>query len=127
MSNTNTPEPAPTPNTGKPIWELVIADIQERDRVGRAKYGTPLQANNGRNALVDAYQEALDLCVYLRQNIEEEVADRRELEALRMVHQEACELIGEADATGTIPIANVEALRSLLWRASIKQGKVGHL
>lgn len=39
--------------------------------MGRARYGTPLQAGNGRDALVDAYQEALDLCVYLRQAIEE--------------------------------------------------------
>jgi hypothetical protein len=42
-----------------------------RDHVGRARYGTPLQAHNGRDALVDAYQEALDLVVYLRQAIEE--------------------------------------------------------
>lgn len=47
-------------------------------------------------------------------------------DALRMVHQEARELIGEADATGTIPQANIDALRALLWRASIKQGKVKH-
>jgi hypothetical protein len=32
----------------------------------------PLQAHNGRNALIDAYQEALDLVVYLRQAIEEQ-------------------------------------------------------
>lgn len=31
----------------------------------------PLQAHNGRDPLVDAYQEALDLVVYLRQAIEE--------------------------------------------------------
>lgn len=59
------------PNTSKPIWDLVIEDMQERDRVGRHRYGTPLQINNGRDALVDAYQEALDLVVYLRQAIEE--------------------------------------------------------
>lgn len=47
----------------------------------------------------------------------------RELAALRMVHQEARELVGEADATGVIPLANLDALRALLWRASIKAGK----
>lgn len=31
----------------------------------------PLQPHNGRNALIDAYQEALDLVVYLRQALEE--------------------------------------------------------
>lgn len=65
------PEPDPVKTAGRPIWELVIEDMQERDRAGRAKYGTPLQANNGRDALVDAYQEVLDLAVYLRQAIEE--------------------------------------------------------
>lgn len=67
----NTPEPEPTPNDSTPIWELVIADMRERDQAGRAKYGVPLQAGNGRNSMVDAYQEALDLAVYLRQEIEE--------------------------------------------------------
>ena len=67
----NNPEPKPIPNNETPIWELVIADMQERNRIGTAKYGTPLQAHNGRKPLIDAYQEALDLCVYLRQAIEE--------------------------------------------------------
>ncbi len=64
-------QPAPRANDRKPIWELVIEDMRHRDLAGRAKYKTPLQAFNGRDALVDAYHEALDLCVYLRQAIEE--------------------------------------------------------
>lgn len=67
----NVSQPPPQPNVSRPIWELVIADMRERDRVGRERYGVPLQAGNGRDVLVDAYQEALDLCVYLRQAIEE--------------------------------------------------------
>jgi hypothetical protein len=43
----------------------VIDDMRARDRMGRARYGVPLTADNGRNHLVDAYQEALDLLVYL--------------------------------------------------------------
>lgn len=64
-------QPAPVTNSSTPVWELVMADMKERDHVGRQRYGTPLQAFNGRDALVDAYQEALDLAVYLRQAIEE--------------------------------------------------------
>ncbi len=68
----NTPEPAPQVVEGAPaVWDLVVADMKERDHVGRAKYGVPLQAGNGRDSLVDAYQEALDLAVYLRAAIEE--------------------------------------------------------
>ena len=67
----NTPEPDPIVTEGKPIWDLVIEDMMERDRIARTKYKTALQAHNGRDALVDAYQEALDLSVYLRQAIAE--------------------------------------------------------
>lgn len=64
-------QPLPIPNTRQPVWELVIADMHERNRVGTERYGVPLQPFNGRDALMDAYQEALDLAVYLRQAIEE--------------------------------------------------------
>ena len=64
-------QPAPEPTTGRPIWELVVEDMKARDQLGRRRYGVPLQAHNGRDALTDAYQEALDLAVYLRQAIEE--------------------------------------------------------
>lgn len=65
------PEPAPVPNVSAPVWELVVQDMQARDQFGRAKYGTPLQAHNGRDALVDLYQELLDAVVYTRQLIAE--------------------------------------------------------
>lgn len=55
----------------KPIWDMVIDDMRARDALGRERYGTRLVAGNGRDALVDAYEEALDLCVYLRQAIAE--------------------------------------------------------
>lgn len=70
--NSNKYEPKPTPNNSKPIWELVIEDMKERNKIGIEKYGTPLQANNGRNALVDVYQELLDAAVYIKQRIIEE-------------------------------------------------------
>lgn len=46
---------------------LVSADIEARKAQGVQKYGTLLQPNNGRDALVDAYQEVIDLTQYLRQ------------------------------------------------------------
>lgn len=66
-----TPEPPPAAGTGRPIWELVVEDMKARDEFGREKYGTALKAGDGRRSLVDAYQEALDLAVYLRKAIEE--------------------------------------------------------
>lgn len=70
-SNLSTPEPAPLKNDRTPIAELVIKDIQDRMEFGKAKYGMLLQANNGRNAGIDAYQEQLDHLIYFRQMIEE--------------------------------------------------------
>lgn len=64
----------PIPNDTKAIWDLVKKDIEDRNQSGIKKYGTALQAFNGRNSLIDAYQEALDLVVYLRQAIEEKKA-----------------------------------------------------
>lgn len=63
-------QPAPSPSAGD-IWQSVIADMEARRRLGIERYGVPLQPNNGRDPLIDAYQEALDLAVYLRQAIEE--------------------------------------------------------
>jgi hypothetical protein len=65
------PPPKPEDASKPAVWPLVIVDMCERDRVGRARYGTPLQPHNGRDALKDAYQEALDLAAYLRQAIHE--------------------------------------------------------
>lgn len=66
-----TEEPPPQKAEGRPIWDLVMEDMRERDQMGRRKYGVPLTAGDGRMSLTDAYQEALDLAVYLRKAIEE--------------------------------------------------------
>ena len=63
-------QPAPK-GSGNPILGMVLADLANRALEGKEKYGEPLLAHNGRNPLWDAYQEALDLAMYLRQAIEE--------------------------------------------------------
>ena len=60
---------APKKNDGPEVWPIVIQDMEKRNEFGREKYGVGLQPHNGRDALQDAYEEALDLCVYLRQAI----------------------------------------------------------
>lgn len=70
MSDVTRPQKDPKPGR-TPITILVMADLCRRRRAGIAKYGTELKSENGRDALVDAYQEALDLVMYLRQMIEE--------------------------------------------------------
>ena len=62
-------QPKPKANKNTPVWDSVIEDMKNRDHVGRQRYGVPLQPFNSRDALTDAYEEALDLCVYLKQAI----------------------------------------------------------
>lgn len=64
-------QPAPVANDKPAIWPLVLADMAERDKLGRERYGTPLQPNNGRDALRDLYEELLDACAYARQALYE--------------------------------------------------------
>ena len=95
MNDPNTYEPDPIPNKHKAVWPQVLADLKEkigipptlledmrsRDQFGLKKYGTQLQPFNGRNPIRDAYQEALDLCVYTKQATIENPADREVDEA----------------------------------------------
>jgi hypothetical protein len=75
---TNASKPQPNPKQGKQVViDVVLADIRERAEMGKQKYGTYLETHNGRDALWDAYQEALDLVMYLRQAILEAETARR--------------------------------------------------
>ena len=72
MSNNEysaTDQPKSVKNDKPACWDLVMQDMKDRDTWGRSKYGTPLQPFNGRDALTDCYQEILDACVYMRQQI----------------------------------------------------------
>lgn len=69
-------QPPPTPGT-QAVGLQVVRDITERIEFGFNKHGTLLQSNNGRDALWDAYQEAIDLTMYLRQAIIERDAKER--------------------------------------------------
>ena len=77
----NSPQPAPV--TGKDDvlpwvlnrlneWglrgaKLLAESLVERAEAGLKKYGTRLQTFNGRDAVIDAYQEAQDAVMYLSQ------------------------------------------------------------
>jgi hypothetical protein len=86
--------------TGHGIDLAIADDIDARKQLGISRYGTALQAGNGRDALVDAYQEALDLAVYVQQAVEEGRVDRECGGLLASDARNACRrlrrLIGEA-------------------------------
>lgn len=93
----NAPQPDPKESPCAPVWPavvdfvrahtvlpddavsaLLVADMVARNEAGIAKYGVPLRAHDGRDHLVDAYQESLDLTVYLRAHCEEAGPDAQE-------------------------------------------------
>jgi hypothetical protein len=68
-------QPSPIPTDEPSIHDLVMQDMADRKRLGLERYGTILQASNGRDHLIDAYQEALDLAVYLKAEIQKRSTD----------------------------------------------------
>lgn len=79
-------QPEPVANDSDAVWPQVVDelwglelpvpptiihaleyDMLDRHEVGIKRYGTALQPYNGRDALTDAYAEALDQTVYLKQ------------------------------------------------------------
>lgn len=77
-------QPAPMATTHPVIWDQVVEDIynfhwlindltrknladdiRSRDTLGRQRYGVGLTPHNGRDQLVDAYQEIIDAVGYL--------------------------------------------------------------
>lgn len=85
----------PVPNDGPSMHDLVIEDMRGRKDFGLTKYGSLLQAHNGRDALKDLYDELLDAIVYTRQLIEERGEDGNLVEHARR----ELELIGEEPDT----------------------------
>ncbi len=96
-------QPAPLPNDNPAIWDLVIADtecrhrgnallpsvvrdMRGRDVLGAHRYGTRLQAGNGRLSTLDALEESYDMTAYLRIAVEEGVPGAAELYGAHMVN-----------------------------------------
>jgi hypothetical protein len=79
------------------VFDALTADMAARDAAGERKYGTRLQPHNGRDSLVDAYEEALDACVYLA-NYDAEVGHENHhglsLQAVRLAFSIRCRIYG---------------------------------
>jgi hypothetical protein len=122
-------QPAPTTNERPSIQSLVRQDLEERERVGIQRYGTPLQAHNGRDALVDAYQEALDLACYVRQAIEERSGGPTMLVLAEVVSERQAQLVrwGEVnfpDGTGRRPGKAISPIARLATEIAAREGAV---
>lgn len=60
------------PDDAIDVWEHVLQDIEDRRKLGMQSYGKPLTKDTLPDPLWAAYEEALDLVVYLRAAIEKQ-------------------------------------------------------
>lgn len=101
-TSSSTTQPEPIPNEHQRIIDYLVNDLHDEDNllhevepmssygdqvttdlcrraeIGRDRYGTYLQPHNGRNALQDSYEEALDLATYLMQVVVETGATKKD-------------------------------------------------
>lgn len=63
------------PGMSVTVAEFLIKDIEARAAMGEQQYGRRLHTENGRNAMIDAYQELLDGAIYAYQAHLETPAD----------------------------------------------------
>jgi hypothetical protein len=50
----------------KSLFELVKRDLDDRNELGKLQYGKELVSDDKRDFLIEAYQEALDMVIYLK-------------------------------------------------------------
>jgi hypothetical protein len=63
----NEEQPIPILDKNLPsIQDLVLQDIEERKRIGIERYGDSVRPFNGRDPLIDLYQELMDSVIYIR-------------------------------------------------------------
>lgn len=76
----------PLPTEGRQnVQDALIEMIKERRELGIQRYGRALQTFNGRDAVKDATEEALDLATYLMQvSLERQEVQNRISNALRL-------------------------------------------
>ena len=112
-------QPLPTPNNRPDIQSMVIADIAARREVGISRYGTALQAFNGRDALQDLYEELLDACMYIRQVVEERGTYKADAEPRGDKAEALLRDLTNPDPMLTLLDADLDALSSYA-------GQIGH-
>lgn len=80
--------PVTTPQSVS-VFAALHKDIDARNRKGWETYGKSLETFNGRDSLLDVYEESLDMTVYLKQRLLEDVVRNKAMQDLEMAAEEA--------------------------------------
>lgn len=75
----------PKKNSHPEVMKLFLKDLKARYKEGVRRYGVPLQPFNERDALQDAYEEAIDLALYLRQALYERDRGSKKREKMKQL------------------------------------------
>jgi hypothetical protein len=79
QGHTDSTQPKPVRGEfSESVTDAVMADLIKRRETGVKKYGIELLSFNGRDALLEAYQESLDLTMYLKQALMERDTNGKE-------------------------------------------------
>lgn len=81
MSTVAEHQPDPFPGRQVVLYE-VLRDFTERAEAGKLRYGMYLETHNGRDALMDAYQESIDNVMYTKQMLMEQEWTREQARIL---------------------------------------------
>lgn len=108
-------QPPPIHTAERPTVDEVIEDLKVRKAMGIKKYGVPLQPSNGRDSLQDAYEEVLDLTLYVkneirrRDGVADMIASARA--ANKAMYERILRLEADADAQARRHVETIQALR----------------
>lgn len=108
------PEPAPQKGHAN-VWPWLQSYLRARVAAGEEKYGTLLQTFNGRQALVDALEESIDMTFYLAQLVMEAKDPMRQARV-------AIEAIPEQDISDEIIDAELVDLHAFLTNVLRERG-----
>ncbi len=90
-------QPLPIHTDEVPTVDTVISDLDTRKQMGIKKYGVALQPSNGRDSLQDAYEEVLDLCVYIKNEIRHRESLSADLASARAANKSMYERINRLE------------------------------
>lgn len=96
-------------------FEFYISDIRARRDIGIDRYGQAHRPFNGRNTLLDAYEEVLDTGLYLRSLLRQAAADREILVGVVEAALSGLGIAGTYEKSGQREAAEIAVDRIMGW------------
>lgn len=99
-SHTDSTQPKPSAG-GQSVTEAVIQDFQTRRKYGIKKYGQELLTVDGRDTLIEIYQELMDAVVYTKKALMER----------EKAQSNACYVMANGECISPLPCVHGDGVR----------------